>query len=58
MRRSQTLLEHWFDPVTARALDAFVEGMTLHYVTDSAPLGREQLRELLGRIAGEEGRVS
>ncbi|MCZ7836736.1 TetR/AcrR family transcriptional regulator [Atlantibacter hermannii] len=56
MRRSQTLLEHWFDPVTARALDAFIEGMTLHYVTDSAPLGREQLRELLGRIAGEEGR--
>lgn len=58
MRRSQALLERWFDPVTARALDAFVEGMTLHYVTDSAPLGRKQLRELLGRIAGEKGRVS
>lgn len=55
MHRSQTLLEHWFDPVTARALDAFVEGMTLHYVTDTAPLGRNDLRLLLGRIAGEEG---
>ncbi|WP_312584363.1 TetR family transcriptional regulator [Atlantibacter sp.] len=53
MRRSQALLEHWFDPVTARALDAFVEGMTLHYVTDSAPLERGEIRAMLGRIAGE-----
>jgi DNA-binding transcriptional regulator YbjK len=30
MRTSQTTLERWFDPVTARALDAFIEGMTLH----------------------------
>ncbi|WP_313666363.1 TetR/AcrR family transcriptional regulator [Atlantibacter hermannii] len=52
MRRSQALLGRWFDPVTARALDAFVEGMTLHYVTDSTPLKREELRMLLGKIAG------
>lgn len=58
MRRSQALLEHWFDPVTARALDAFVEGMTLHYVTDTAPLSRQQLRKMVGRIAGEQERNS
>ena len=41
MKMSQTTLEQWFDPVTTRALDAFIEGMTLHYVTDRAPLSRE-----------------
>ncbi|UXY09471.1 TetR family transcriptional regulator [Kosakonia sp. ML.JS2a] len=52
MRASQTTLEHWFDPVTARALDAFIEGMTLHFVIDRAPLSREQIRSMIGRIAG------
>jgi DNA-binding transcriptional regulator YbjK len=53
MRTSQTTLEQWFDPVTARALDAFIEGMTLHFVTDRKPLSREELRAMVGRIAGE-----
>lgn len=26
MKMSQTTLEQWFDPATARALDAFIEG--------------------------------
>jgi len=52
MRTSQTTLEQWFDPVTARALDAFIEGMTLHFVTDREPLSREELRAMVGRIAG------
>ncbi len=30
MRRSQQTLEQWFAPDTARGLDAFIEGMTLH----------------------------
>ena len=34
MQRSQQTLEQWFEPGTARALDAFIEGMTLHFVTD------------------------
>ncbi|MGK9172649.1 TetR family transcriptional regulator [Yokenella regensburgei] len=53
MRTSQTTLEQWFDPVTARALDAFIEGMTLHFVVDREPLKREDLRIMIGRIAGE-----
>ncbi|MCU3025104.1 TetR family transcriptional regulator, partial [Enterobacter hormaechei subsp. steigerwaltii] len=38
MKMSQATLEQWFDPATARALDAFIEGMTLHFVTDRSPL--------------------
>ncbi|KIS44702.1 MULTISPECIES: TetR/AcrR family transcriptional regulator [Kosakonia] len=52
MRSSQTTLERWFDPITARALDAFIEGMTLHFVTDRQPLSREEIRLMIGRIAG------
>jgi len=53
MRRSQQTLETWFDPATARALDAFIEGMTLHFVTDRQPLDRNTIRKMVGRIAGE-----
>ncbi|WP_039056414.1 TetR family transcriptional regulator [Enterobacter sp. Bisph1] len=52
MRASQTTLEHWFDPITARALDAFIEGMTLHFVVDREPLSRDAIRLMVGRIAG------
>ncbi|SNY76673.1 TetR/AcrR family transcriptional regulator [Enterobacter sp. CC120223-11] len=51
MQGSQQVLEQWFDSATARALDAFIEGMTLHFVTDRAPLGKEEIREMVGRIA-------
>lgn len=57
MKTSQTTLEQWFDPVTARGLDAFIEGMTLHFVTDRKPLTREELRAMVGRIAGEGGQT-
>ena len=53
MQRSQQTLEQWFDPATARALDAFIEGMTLHFVTDRQPLDRDAIRKMVGRIAGE-----
>ena len=52
MKISQTTLEQWFDPATARALDAFIEGMSLHFVTDREPLSREEIRAMVGRIAG------
>ncbi|WP_436893667.1 TetR/AcrR family transcriptional regulator [Siccibacter turicensis] len=51
MCRSQQTLEQWFDAPTARALDAFIEGMTLHYVVDPTPLSREAIREMVARIA-------
>lgn len=52
MHRSQQTLEQWFDVPTARALDAFIEGMTLHYVMDPTPLSHAAIREMVGRIAG------
>ncbi|NDO80017.1 DNA-binding transcriptional regulator [Citrobacter sp. NCU1] len=52
MQRSQGTLEQWFDPATARALDAFLEGMTLHFVTDKTPLAREDILVMVKRIAG------
>lgn len=52
MLRSQQTLEQWFEPVTARALDAFIEGMTLHFVTDKKPLSREDILVMVERIAG------
>ena len=59
MTRSQQTLAPWFDPTTARALDAFIEGMTLHVVTDREPLTREEIRCMVGRIAGEGlGRIA
>ncbi|WP_312688487.1 TetR family transcriptional regulator [Kosakonia sp.] len=57
MRTSQTTLEQWFEPVTARALDAFIEGMTLHFVTDREPLHRDEIRFMVGRIAGLSDRL-
>lgn len=52
MHRSQQTLVQWFSPGTARALDAFIEGMTLHYVTDRTPLTREEILLMVKRIAG------
>ncbi|ECE3501349.1 TPA_asm: TetR family transcriptional regulator [Salmonella enterica subsp. diarizonae] len=53
MQRSQNTLAQWFDVQTARALDAFIEGMTLHFVTDRTPLAREEILRMVKRIAGE-----
>ncbi len=52
MAQSQSTLERWFSPVQARALDAFIEGMTLHYVTDTHPLAQEVILEMVQRLAG------
>jgi len=54
MKRSQQSLERFFDPFTARALDAFIEGMALHYMTDSHPPSRQQILEMIGRITTVE----
>ncbi|VFS44047.1 protein YbjK [Enterobacter cancerogenus] len=32
--------------------------MTLHYVTDRVPLTREEIRTMVGRIAGEGSRTA
>jgi len=52
MTRSQQSLSLFFDPLTARGLDAFIEGMTLHCVTDEQPLKRSQVLVMIKRLVG------
>jgi DNA-binding transcriptional regulator YbjK len=50
MRRSRVLLEQHFDPVTARQLDALIEGLTLHRSLDGEPHSRELTRLAVTRL--------
>lgn len=50
MRRSRRALEVHFDPVTARELDALVEGLVLHQYLSTEPMTAEQIRHALHRI--------
>ena len=50
MLRSRRALELHFDPVTARELDALVEGLVLHQALSTDPMTPEQLRHALLRI--------
>lgn len=50
MARSRQALERHFDPLTARALDALIEGMTIHNSVDPLPGGRERLAEIIDRL--------
>ena len=37
MARSRTTLEQYFDPTTARILDAVIEGLSIHRALDNEP---------------------
>ena len=50
MSRSRRTLERHFDPVTARQLDALVEGLLLHRALSTDPMDREQIRSALRRV--------
>ncbi len=51
MSNSRSALERFFDPLTARALDALVEGIGIHNSIDAAPLDQEAIRTIVDRIA-------
>ena len=51
MGRSRRSLERHFDPVTARELDALVEGLVLHSALSTDPMDRDQIRSALTRFA-------
>ncbi len=51
MARSRRSLERHFDPVTARGLDALMEGLMLHSALDPGPQDREHIRHALARFA-------
>ncbi|TFV56885.1 TetR family transcriptional regulator [Geodermatophilus sp. DF01-2] len=50
MVRSRRALELHFDPVTARELDALVEGLVLHQFLSTDPMTPEQVHSALLRI--------
>jgi DNA-binding transcriptional regulator YbjK len=50
MRRSRRALELHFDPVTARELDALIEGLVLHQALSTEPMTADQIRHALHRI--------
>ncbi|MEZ0164432.1 TetR/AcrR family transcriptional regulator [Kineococcus sp. LSe6-4] len=52
MHASREVLGRAFDPVTARRLDAYVEGAALHIALDPDPQPREQTRTALRLLAG------
>ncbi|HLU96758.1 MAG TPA: TetR family transcriptional regulator [Thermobifida alba] len=50
MARSRAALERHFDPVTARLLDALIEGLTLHRGLDTEPHDTAAVVEAVDRI--------
>jgi TetR/AcrR family transcriptional regulator, regulator of biofilm formation and stress response len=52
MRTSRAVLERFVDPVTARGVDALIEGLTMHKTLSTSPLPREQIRGIVARTAG------
>lgn len=47
MQASRTVLERYVDPVTARGVDALIEGLVLHNALSTSPLGRDDIRTIV-----------
>ncbi|MBP2478855.1 DNA-binding transcriptional regulator YbjK [Crossiella equi] len=52
MGRSRRALERHFDPVTARQLDALLEGLVLHSALSTDPMTPDQVRAAVLRLLG------
>ncbi|GAA2618758.1 TetR/AcrR family transcriptional regulator [Paractinoplanes durhamensis] len=52
MRRSRSVLERFVDPVTARGVDALIEGLVMHLTLSTATFGRADTRAIVGRLLG------
>ena len=53
MDRTRGVLEKHFDPLTARLLDALVEGLAVHRTLDRNPVTTAQMIEGIRRITKE-----
>ncbi len=53
MRASRAVLEQFVDPVTARGVDALIEGLVMHNALSPSPLGRADIRSIVGRVLGD-----
>ncbi|MBM2618041.1 TetR family transcriptional regulator [Actinoplanes sp. LDG1-06] len=52
MRRSRAVLERFVDPVSARAVDALIEGLVMHLTLSTATFDRADTRAMVGRFLG------
>ena len=50
MRASRDSLAGHFDPLTARALDALVEGFSIHNSVDPRPTDREEVAAVVRAV--------
>lgn len=53
MRSSRAVLERHVDPVTARGVDALVEGLVMHKILSTAPATRADTRAIVDRAIGQ-----
>jgi DNA-binding transcriptional regulator YbjK len=55
MRASRAVLERYVDPITARGVDALIEGLVMHRtLATTAGASRADVRMIVARIVGEE----
>ena len=52
MNRSRVALEKHFDPLTARLLDAMIEGLTIHMALDAETCAPDDVSAAVDRIVG------
>ena len=52
MRRSRSVLERFVDPVTARGVDALIEGLVMHMTLSTATFERADTRVIVNRMVG------
>jgi DNA-binding transcriptional regulator YbjK len=52
MRRSRSVLERFVDPVTARGVDALIEGLVMHVTLSAAPVDPADTRVIVARFLG------
>lgn len=55
MARSRAALERHVDPLTARLLDALIEGLTIHHALGPGMLDSEDVTEAIRRIVRRDG---
>jgi len=50
MRRSRAVLERFVDPVTARGVDAMIEGLVMHMMLSTASFARTDTHRIVSRL--------
>jgi len=53
MLRSRSVLERFVDPVTARGVDALIEGLVMHLTLSTATYSRADTRAIVVRMVGD-----